>query len=696
MIIRESQPTALPEGVVRATDKVEDGLTLDDLHRLKNVKQAYEMFEKQRDSDGKPLELAAHKVEKSPSIINKLAQFQKKIARESTRSSRRKVGVAADELNGEPGEVPLSDSSSCCSSDDEEPPEGVDVDLWRARRATNKIDPIPHCADLDDLKKKFEGGNAELERRERQEERREEIKRIRSRLFIGKQAKLKEQYQQAVLESEFVQNAENDHRTVLGCVKDKMQQLGDCDEPAVNTTKQKLLEMKSENQLELEELRRQKQRDNIEIKSKFESGVDNSPSYRAADDPELMAQMVEKGIAKMSRNIFLEIDKQASQTGPMSPVLHSPQQSSLRKSLSTVQATSPAAEVVNKADGEGADSAEVVIDTKDLQKKFEFFEKYQEQDRSPKKTINVTRFKDTNAVKEMFENQQVQNTSRRQESVEEASMVESQTTKRMLNLFRGIESGAANKAQPDGPRPLKAFTPPPDGGRRLYDNDNNGDEGQENGDSSPGVTDNSDIESEDEEELKNRMGGGRYDDEILQRAKQEARAQKLRAKFEKWETEQIRLEQEAAEQGRREFLDPTQESATNLRQKFEFMSKGDISQQNSPRKTVVNRFVVSGVGSPSQPIADSRLTRSFLFRISVSASFATSRRSSRISHFTSSDASANATGRRRTLITTIYFMERVLMMKLHYFDPTPTNLPRITLGYTVDNKIILPSCVVVV
>lgn len=598
MIIRESQPTALPEGVVRATDKVEDGLTLDDLHRLKNVKQAFEMFEKHQETTETRTELAQqHKVEKSPSIINKLAQFQKKISRESNRNRRK--GVAADDLHGEPQEGHQSDSSSCYSSGDDEPPEGVDEDLWRSRKATNKSDPIQHCADLDDLKKRFEGNNAELERRERQEERREEIKRIRSRLFMGKQAKIKEQYQQAVADSEFVATAETQNGTGVapGHIKDKMQQLGEGDEPAVNTTKQKLLDMKSENLIELEELRRQKQRDNLEIKSKFESGLERSPSHnnRAADDPELMAQMVEKGIAKMSRNIFLEIDKQAAQqqSGPKSPIM----QPNLRKSTSLAMVQTPPADVVNKtAEGGEENDSGVVIDTKDLQKKFAFFEKYQEQDRSPKKAINVTRFKDTSAVKEMFENNQLQSSTRRQESIEDMVAVESNTTKKMLNLFRDIESGAANKQPTDGPRPLKTFTPPPDGGRRLYDNEENGgNEDAENGDSDPGVTDNSDIESEDEEVLKRRIG--KYDDEILERAKKDARAQKLRAKFERWETEQIRMEQEAAtEQGRREYLDPTQlESATNLREKFEFMSKGDLSQNNSPRKVIVNRFVVSWV-----------------------------------------------------------------------------------------------------
>lgn len=622
MIIRESQPTALPEGVVRATDKVEDGLTLDDLHRLQNVKQAFEVFERHQEQHSElATHSSTHKVEKSPSIVNKLAQFQKKIAREANRSRRK--GVPADDLHGAPQEGNMSDDddgSSCCSSGDDEPPEGVDVDLWRARKATSKSAiPIQHCTDLDDLKKKFESNDAELERRERQEERREEIKRIRSRLFMGKQAKIKEQYQQAVADSEFVvaeqQNgsARRPGDAVLATIKDKMQQLGEGgvggggggDEQPVTTTKQKLLDMKSENLIELEELRRQKQRDNLEIKSKFESGIEKSPSYnRGADDPELMAQMVEKGIAKMSRNIFLEIDKQAAQqTGPKSPIALLP--TNLRKSASMVQQqqSPPAAEVVNKTavnNGNGVEGENgvdggvgVVIDTKDLQKKFAFFEKYQEQDRSPKKTINVTKFKDTSAVKEMFESNQ-QNNSRRQESVvEDMAAVESNTTRKMLNLFRDIESGA-NKQQPaDGRRPLKTFTPPPDGGRRLYDEHDNEND-QENGeDSDPGVTDNSDIESEDEEVLKRRIG--KYDDEILERAKKEARAQKLRVKFERWETEQIRMEQEAAiaDQGRREYLDPTQlESATNLRDKFEFMSKAD-SQTNSPRKVMVNRFVVS-------------------------------------------------------------------------------------------------------
>lgn len=42
----------------------------------------------------------------------------------------------------------------------------------------------------------------QLNKEERREERKQEIQSIRSRLFMGKQAKIKEMYQQAVAESE--------------------------------------------------------------------------------------------------------------------------------------------------------------------------------------------------------------------------------------------------------------------------------------------------------------------------------------------------------------------------------------------------------------------------------------------------------------------------------------------------------------
>lgn len=54
---------------------------------------------------------------------------------------------------------------------------------------------------INDIRSKFENGDL-LTKEERREERKQEIQGIRSRLFMGKQAKIKEMYQQAVAESE--------------------------------------------------------------------------------------------------------------------------------------------------------------------------------------------------------------------------------------------------------------------------------------------------------------------------------------------------------------------------------------------------------------------------------------------------------------------------------------------------------------
>lgn len=74
-----------------------------------------------------------------------------------------------------------------------------DIDLKRAIEAQRER---PIClANMDDIKSKFESGSSQS-REERREERKQEIQNIRSRLFMGKQARIKEMYQQAVAESE--------------------------------------------------------------------------------------------------------------------------------------------------------------------------------------------------------------------------------------------------------------------------------------------------------------------------------------------------------------------------------------------------------------------------------------------------------------------------------------------------------------
>lgn len=97
---------------------------------------------------------------------------------------------------GDAEELTAADESA---EEEEYDEDGEDIDLIRAKEAQRER---PLClANMDDIKSKFESGHSQS-KEERREERKQEIQSIRSRLFMGKQAKIKEMYQQAVADSE--------------------------------------------------------------------------------------------------------------------------------------------------------------------------------------------------------------------------------------------------------------------------------------------------------------------------------------------------------------------------------------------------------------------------------------------------------------------------------------------------------------
>lgn len=92
----------------------------------------------------------------------------------------------------------------------------------------------------------------------------------------------------------------------------------------------------------------------------------------------------------------------------------------------------------------------------------------------------------------------------------------SSTASRMLNVFRQMEENEHKPRSQDGIKPMIRFTPPLDGGRRTI-----------------GDSESDSDESDDEDQV----------DEGLKQAQAAARAQKLRAKFERWESNEIQREQ---------------------------------------------------------------------------------------------------------------------------------------------------------
>ncbi|XP_031616611.1 DNA ligase 1 isoform X3 [Contarinia nasturtii] len=521
LIIRESQPIELPPDVVRSSDKSDLGLS--ELHQL-NVKERYNIFENaKKEESHQLLEREERVLKRGTTVLSKLAKFKAK-----------GMDVGDAEAN-------LATADESGGDEDEYDEDVEDIDLLRAKEAQIER---PLCSvNMDDIKSKFESGHSQS-REERREERKQEIQSIRSRLFMGKQAKIKEMYQQAVADSEQCVRASNKKPDV---------DIGD------------------------------KARS---IKSKFENGEvfkDEQNHSHQIDD----SAVFEHGLGKQSRSIFMEIDAKATS---------SPQHTPSSPGAASSKRINPVWPPEQKENTNGADIVkydekvdEVKIKTADISSKFKFFETYKPESKE-KKPFRITPPRD-GVVPQNNETEQEQQQYEGEEEEEEKEAGDippngiayidasrkaaqrSSTTTKMLSMFRQMEDDVrSNRNQPSGLKPLKSFTPPPDDGRRLVDR---------NSQSGSEYTDSEDESEEDSDNEENK----RPMDEALQQAQAAARAKQLRAKFEKWEQKEIKREQERQYDGE----DQSQIDTRCIRAKFESLRNAPSSP--SREKIQVNRFV---------------------------------------------------------------------------------------------------------
>jgi hypothetical protein len=325
LIILENQPAELPPDVVRSSDKSD---FLEELQSL-NLRQKFEMFEKGVQEETKEIEKPSGNVKRSASILSKLARFK---------SKGMDVGIDEENLVLNSSEENSEVESSEEEYDDEN---DEDIELIRARRAARKEKPIAF-KEMNDIKSKFESG--QIEKKEvRREERKQELQNIRSRLFMGKNAKIKEMYQQAVADSE---------QTITASGKT-------CDIDISDKTKS--------------------------IKSMFEKGEFFDEEERSNKLNEDEMDVFEKGIAKKSRSLFLELD--ASQQEEKSTKIQR-QTSSASKHQSNSRSTQiqrTPSEIV-KCDTKVDD---VEIEVADVASKFAFFEQYKAPSKE-RKTFRIT------------------------------------------------------------------------------------------------------------------------------------------------------------------------------------------------------------------------------------------------------------------------------------------------------------------
>ncbi|KAF5280478.1 hypothetical protein FQA39_LY18059 [Lamprigera yunnana] len=498
LIIRENQPVELPPDVARASDKPDLGL--EELHSL-NVKERFQVFENVKNIND-TFEKNSVKMERSPSILSKLARFQAK---------GMDVGVSDDYLNGVPVES---------SSDDEievEEMDGEDADLIRAK-SVQKEKPF-HFLQMSDVKSRWEQGNQQ-KKDDLREERKQEIQTIRSRLFLGKQGKMKEAYQQAIVESE-----SNTHLKK---------------EVPVDVTDTRL------------------------IKDKFEKGdVVNNEIKKETEDMSIF----ESGISKKSRSIFLELDAgnvKAPKVSPTSPVKLSTSIRSAREAYIAKQASE---DTIKSSD----QLTEITVRTSDIQDRFKFFETYTEPQQK-RKEFRMTppregQIKSQTPEREVYVDP---NIVRSDEVIEDSIIAKSShTATKMLNKFRQMEENLLKGQEQQGPKPLKRFTPPREPLRHESS---------------------SERDSESEEETEEDIDNGRVMEQDLIEAQKAARAQKLRAKFERWEQNEIKRENSvniAEEIGDEQSQ---LETARSLCAKFESLRDTNTNQKQTNR-VKVNRFV---------------------------------------------------------------------------------------------------------
>ncbi|KAF2882830.1 hypothetical protein ILUMI_23342 [Ignelater luminosus] len=505
LIIRENQPAELPPDVARASDKPDLGL--EELHSL-NVKERFQVFENAKQTTDNQIEKNTVKMERSPSILSKLARFQAK---------GMNVGVTDDALNGVPVEV-----SSSEEEEEEEEIEGEDADLVRAKRV-QKEKPF-HFSQMNDVKSKWEQGNHLQNRDERREERKQEIQNIRSRLFMGKQGKMKEAYQQAILESESASN------------------------------------LKKEVALEASDTR--------SIKDKFEKGEVANNELRHKENEDM--SVFESGISKKSRTIFQELDASGGKAPKVSPTSPPKLGNAVRSGREAYLAKQASEDTVRSSD----QVDEITIRTSDIQDRFKFFETYKEPQQK-RKEFRMTppregQNKSESPEREVYIDPDI---VRAEDFIEDSVVAKTtHTATKMLNKFRQMEENLQKGQEPQGPKPLKRFTPPREPIRRESTSE------EESGSE----------ESEDEVDNYSRMP-----ERDLLEAQKAARAKQLRAKFERWEESEVEVRRDSNQVNIVEEFGDEQsqiETAKSLRAKFESLKETTNNQRPSSR-VKVNRFV---------------------------------------------------------------------------------------------------------
>ncbi|CAN8004412.1 unnamed protein product [Ixodes hexagonus] len=381
MIIRENVPEELPPDVVRCDTKADDGLESLNLD-LGNIRQRFETPQEYVPSVGDRSALA-----RSESLFKRLEKYQ---------------SVASGDKNG--------DAHSMES--EEENDDNDDPSVVKEKRTKEKV----VYEGLSSLKNQWESGNVN-NGRERSEETRDELAKLRKKMCLGRSESMRQVYQKAVEDANKVQAGRSELISVEG-------------QEAKATS----------------------------IKEKFETGVVAQETEAEKierllrEKQEDLSVLSETGIIHEAKNIFKQLDAEAAQQSSAPTLVRSPSNRWSQPSPTKNAPVSPG-DVVRCSDP----VRDVEVETNELSERFKFFENYKVESKE-RKRFEMTPPREVKEPSPEFQVQRDPNVVRAADAPEEVIVTD--TARRMRERFRELEESANREEVPQGPKPLKRITPP--------------------------------------------------------------------------------------------------------------------------------------------------------------------------------------------------------------------------------------------
>ncbi|GFR11418.1 xin actin-binding repeat-containing protein 2 [Trichonephila clavata] len=296
------------------------------------------------------------------------------------------------------------------------------------------------------------------------------------------------------------------------------------------------------------------------LKEKFEKGElvseveeENLEKVRKEIEEDLSV-LTEPGIANDAKKLFKQIDATVKTTTVTS---RSPNKSPLHERQINLHSPVKDTDIVKCS--EPTEKEQIPVDTTDLSQRFKFFENYTD---APKERKRFQITPPREPAKEDTPEKDIPvdpNVVRAVDVVDDIPSTD--TARRMLDKFKALEK--ETPTVPTGPKPLKRITPP-----REYT------KVDEKHDSSP----------EPERDPNIVRSSYKADDDIIVEAD---KAKSLKAKFENWDSELNRKNEDDEEE--EDFL-PQVDTTKTLRAKFEAIKEDTLKPAEKP-KPKVNRFI---------------------------------------------------------------------------------------------------------